>query len=89
MATKPGDPTKARAALLEVIETQLEANDPPEAREAFERLMELKYPREDCIRLIASALMGELFGALRGKSTYDPARYIENLKALPKLPWEK
>ena len=47
------------------------------------------YTREGCLKFIASALIGELFGALKGQAKYDEKRYVANLKALPKLPWEK
>ena len=84
-----GDPARARAALLEVIEKQIADNDPPETRHTLERLLKLGYTREGCLKFIASALIGELFGALKGQAKYDEKRYVANLKALPKLPWEK
>ncbi len=84
-----GDPARARAALLGVIETQIASNDPPEAKEALDRLLAQGFSRDECLKYLASALIGELFGAIKGQSNYDQARYIANLKALPRLPWEK
>ncbi len=84
-----GDPAKARAALLGVIETQIASNNPPETKQAFDRLLAQGFSRDECLKYIASALIAELFGAIKGQSNYDPARYIANLRALPKLPWEK
>ena len=86
---KASDPTRARAALLDVIEKQIANNDPPETKRTLERLLGMGYTREGCMKFIASALIGELFGALKGQANYDAKRYIANLKALPKLPWEK
>lgn len=86
---KRGDPARARAALLETIETQLRDNDPPEAQQALERLMKQGYTREASIKYIASALIGEVFGVLRNESSYDQARYVANLNALPKRPWDR
>jgi hypothetical protein len=84
-----GYPAKARAALLGVIETQIASNNPPETKEALDRLMAQGFSREQSLKYIASALIGELFGAIKGQASYDQARYIANLKALPKLPWDK
>ena len=84
-----GDPARARAAMIQAIETQIRNNDPPETREAFERLLQQGYPLEETLKLLASALVGELFGVLKNQSQYDHARYVANLQRLPKLPWEK
>lgn len=83
-----GDPARAKAALLNLIEQQIEAGDPPEVAQTLERLMGEAYSREEALRLIASALMGEVYGAMKGGS-YDGARYVRNLLALPRLPWDK
>ena len=86
---KKGDPARARAAMLAAIETQIRSNDPPETRQTFERLLQEGYPLEEALKLLASALVGELFGVLKNESQYDHARYVANLQRLPKLPWEK
>jgi hypothetical protein len=86
---KKGDPGRARAAMLAAIETQIRSNDPPETRQTFERLLQEGYPLEEALKLLASALVEELFGVLKNESQYDHARYVANLQRLPKLPWEK
>ena len=86
---KKSDPARARAALLEVIEKQIHSNDPPETKEALGRLLGQGFSREESLKYIASALIGELFGVLNKGASYDQARYVANLKALPKLPWDK
>ena len=87
--TDKGDPAKARAALLGVIETQIASNNPPETKQTLDRLLAQGFSREQALKYIASALVGELFGAIKGQSNYDHDRYIANLNALPRLPWEK
>ena len=84
-----GDPARARAALLEVIENQIRLSDPPETGQTLERLLKLGYSREESLKYIGSALIGEVFGVLRNESKYDHARYVANLNALPKMPWDK
>ncbi len=86
---KKGDPARARAAMLEAIETQLRSKDPPETRQTYERLMKEGFSRDQTMKLIACALVGELFGVLKNESKYEHARYAANLKRLPKLPWDK
>lgn len=86
---KNGDPAKARAALLEVIENQIRSNDPPEAKQTLDCLLKQGFSREESLKYIACAFVGELFGVLKQESSYDHARYLANLKALPKLPWDE
>jgi len=83
-----GDPVKARAAFLEVIENQIRSNDPPETKQTLHRLLKEGFSREESLKYIACALVGELFGVLKQETRYDHARYIANHKALPKLPWD-
>lgn len=78
----------AGEALVEVVENQLAENDPPETKQTLERLMETGESRENAIRYIACALSVEVFGALKNKEPYNNERYINNLNALPELPWE-
>jgi hypothetical protein len=88
MEKKNGDPARARAALLEVIENQVRSNDPPETKQTLDRLLRDGFSREESLKYIACALVGELFGVLKQESSYDHTRYLANLKALPKLPWD-
>ena len=83
-----GDPEVLRAALFEVIENQLRSNDPPETRETLDRLMRDGHTREEAMKLIGCALVGEVFGILKTQAPYDHARYVANLKRLPELPWD-
>ena len=41
------------------------------------------------VPIVASALIGEVFGVLRNESSYDHARYVANLNALPRRPWDR
>jgi peroxiredoxin family protein len=85
---KHGDPEQARAAFLAAIETQIRSNDPPETKQTLDRLMKEGFSREESMKYIACALIGELFGILKNESKYDHARYVANLKRLPKRPWD-
>ena len=85
---QPVDPERARAAFLAAIETQIRTKDPPETKQTLDRLMKDGFSREESMKFIACALIGELFGILKNESKYDHARYVANLKRLPKRPWD-
>ena len=78
----------AGEAIIEVVENQLAENNTPETKVTLERLMKAGESRENAIRYIACALSVEIYGALKNKEPYNNERYINNLKALPELPWE-
>ena len=78
----------AGEAIIEAVENQLEQNEPPETRKTLERLMAMGESRENAMRHIASALSIEIFEALKNQDPYNEQRYITNLKALPKSPYD-
>ncbi len=78
----------AGEAIVEVVENQLAENNPPETKQTLDRLMNIGESRENAIRYIACALSVEIYGALKNNEPYNNERYINNLKALPELPWE-
>jgi hypothetical protein len=85
---KRGNPEAVRAALFEVIENQLQSNDPPETRETLDRLMSEGHTREEAMKLIGCALVSEIYDVLKTQAPYDNTRYVANLKRLPDLPWD-
>ena len=78
----------AGEAIVEAVENQLDDNNPPETKQTLDRLIESGESRENAIRYITCALSVEIFGALKNKEPYNNERYINNLKALPELPWK-
>jgi len=85
---KRGNPEAVRAAMFEVIEHQLQSNDPPETRETLDRLMSKGHTREEAMKLIGCALVSEIYAILKTQAPYDNTRYVANLKRLPDLPWD-
>lgn len=80
--------TKAEAAILEAVENQLEANDPPKVTETLGRLISLGISKQESKKYIACALSVEVFGAIKNLEEFDPQRYEQNLDKLPDMPWE-
>lgn len=78
-----------RNAIFEVIEKQIEANDPAETAINFKRLMDEGYSEFEAKQYTGQALAVELFYVMKHKVPFNEARYINNLKNLPKEPSEK
>ena len=83
------DNQRLKKVILEVIDTQIRDNDPPETKKTLIRLQENGYSEEEAIKLIGYIVASEVFSVFREDRRYDENSYIAALKALPKLPWEK
>lgn len=83
---KRGNREAVRATLFEVIENQLQSNDPPETRETLNRLLGEGHTRKEGMKLIACALVIEINEIVKTHAPYNHARYVANLKRLPDLP---
>ena len=81
-------PNEAGMAILEAVESQLESNEPPKARETLNRLMAEGIEKKEALKYIACALSVEIFGALKHSEPFNPERYDKNLDGLPDMPWE-
>ena len=83
-----GDPNKAGEAILEVVENQINDNDPPQVKEAFDRLRKMGISRKEAKKYIACTFSVELFDVMKHGKEMDYDRYFTNLKNLPEIPWE-
>ena len=79
---------KLRKAILEVISNQIRENDPPETKQAFDRLTRKGFSEQETLKLIGYVVASEVFTVLKEDRKYDREKYISALNALPKLPWE-
>ncbi len=77
-----------QAAILEVVDNQLNANDPPETRQTLDRLIAQGISREDAKIYIAQAVCLEIYHVLKHKTLFDQVRYLKNLHNLPEEPKE-
>ncbi|MCL1068315.1 hypothetical protein L2735_16185 [Shewanella olleyana] len=76
------------ALMMEIVSNQLNDNNPPQVKEALNRLLSEGFSEEKSMNLIGCAVSVEIFGTLKEGKPYDEARYIKALKRLPKLPWD-
>ncbi len=84
MKTNP----RMKKIILEVVDNQLKANEPPETRSTLNRLIEEGYSEKDAKELIACVVTSEIFGVMKNKEEFDHQRYVDALNKLPQLPWD-
>jgi hypothetical protein len=78
-----------RNAIFEVIDNQINANDPAETAITLKRLINEGHSEFEAKQLIGQALAVELFDVMKKKVPFNETRYIKNLKNLPKEPVDK
>lgn len=79
---------RAREAFLEIVQNQIEQNDPLEARITYKRLKNMGYSSSDAKKFIGSCFAVEFYNIVKYKQEFNLERYIKNLKNLPKEPFD-
>ena len=79
---------KLREQIFEIINNQLRANDPPETKITFDRLRKKGFDDFQTRQMIGQCLAVELFDVMKYGKPYNNERYIKNLLALPKEPFD-
>jgi len=82
MKTNP----RLKAIILEVVDNQLRADDPPETRTTLNRLIAEGYCKKDAKELIGCVVSSEISDVLKNKEEFNLKRYVDALNKLPKLP---
>ena len=80
--------TQLRKEILQVVDNQLKSNDPEETNITYRRLLGLGYSQIQAKTLIGQCVSVELFLVIKEQKPFDEARYIKNLKQLPKEPFD-
>jgi peroxiredoxin family protein len=75
-------------AILEVVDNQITANDPPETTQTLERLKKEGYSEKEAIELIACVVSVEIFDILKTKEEFNLERFVKALNKLPKMEWD-
>ena len=76
------------ARLLEAIENQLDAQQPPAVQAVLNKLTLVGYPREEIVSMMAQVLAWQINEMLKADQAFDMAAYEGALRALPELPDE-
>ncbi|MEE4624539.1 hypothetical protein V2K56_18750 [Pseudomonas alliivorans] len=79
----------AASTLIEAIENQIEADNPPAAKTTFNKLTLVGYERDDILEMMAHVLAIEIDALLEQDRPFDTEWYEAALRALPELPPEK
>jgi len=76
------------AVLLQVVDNQLNSNQPPESKETLARLTAEGFTEEDAKLLLAHVIRVEMLCVLKENKPFNEQRFLGNLQALPLLPEE-
>jgi hypothetical protein len=77
---------RIKSAIIEVVENQLTANDPPEINQTLDRLMAEGFAEDQAKELIGNVVVVEVFQVLKDGEPFDLDRYVAALNKLPGLP---
>ena len=72
-----------RDAMLDTVLNQIDTNDPPEARETYDRLIDGGASNSQALQLMAAALRVEMGRMLADSTPFDNERYAELLRKIP------
>jgi hypothetical protein len=75
-----------QSAILEVVENQLESNDPPETRQTYERLLREGHSEDEAKKLIGAVVAAEMFWIMKQEKPFDQDRFVKALARLPEIP---
>ena len=71
-----------KATLLEVVDNQLNDNDPPETRETLNRIIAAGYSEEKAKERIASVLVMHIYDIMHDSKQFDSEKYKRDLSEL-------
>ncbi len=72
------------AATIQVVETQIETNDPPETKQTLERLISEGFSEKVAMELLGTVVIAEVFGVMKDGKPFNIERYVAALNKLPK-----
>lgn len=68
--------------ILEVVDNQLKANDPPCTKDTYEKLQAAGYSKSEAKDKIGAVLLEEMYGILKEGHSFDEKKYQENLSEM-------
>ena len=72
-----------RDVMLDTVLSQIDSNDPPEARETYDRLIDAGASNSQALHAMARVLRHEMDRMLEQSVPFDNARYVAALKKIP------
>ena len=80
---------RIKAAIIEVVDNQLTANDPPQINQTLERLVAEGFSEIEAKELIGNVVVVEVFQVMKDGEPFDLERYVAALSRLPEMPEQK
>ena len=77
---------RLKSAIIEVVENQIDSNDPPETSQTFDRLISEGFSKKEAKELIGSVVTIEVFEVLKDGRQFDRIKYVTALNNLPEIP---
>lgn len=77
-----------RKQIFDIVKNQLKSNNPPETKFTYDRLRKEGFDDVQTKNMIGQCVSVEIFEVLKSGKPYNSARYIKNLKKLPKEPFD-
>jgi hypothetical protein len=74
--------------ILQVVDNQIRDENPPEAKQTYDRLIKMGYSNIDAKKYIGQCVAVEIFNIMKHNQPFDEKRYVQNLLNLPKEPFE-
>ena len=71
---------RLKKLILEVVDNQLKDNNPPVARESYDRLIEAGYSVNEAKEKIGAIVVEEIYDVMKENQPYDEERYTQALK---------
>ena len=73
---------RLKALILEVVDNQLKENNPPETKQAYEKLLEAGYSKREAKEKIGAVALTEIYDIMKENQPYDEERYVAALKEM-------
>ncbi|MBP3854679.1 MAG: DUF1841 family protein [Ruminiclostridium sp.] len=71
-----------KAAILEVVDNQLEGNDPPETGQTLDRLMAAGYTEQQAKEKIAVIVAYHIYDIMHDNKEFDREKFVSDLQKI-------
>lgn len=72
-----------KGQFIEIVENQLKANNPPETKQTYQRLLDLGINASEAKMYIGQCVAFEIFHVMKNQEVFNEKRFIGNLNKLP------
>lgn len=76
-----------QATIYDILDKQLGDHEPPETRATLERLVAGGIKQDEARRLLACAIVAEIWSMMKENKPFDMQRFVGRLATLPETPW--